>query len=98
MLQLANSCDLMQACFGPLAFFDVSRGRQERDRGASLMNHEEVKLIFTLLNFLFHHNRIEDVGIVAVLAAYKAQVCCQCPLCWIASAQTVVLSAVQVDS
>ena len=64
----------MQACLGPLAFFDVERGRQERGgRSQSLMNHEEVKLIFTLLNFVFHHHEPDAVGTVAVIAAYKSQ-------------------------
>lgn len=70
----------MQACLGPLAFFDVERGRQERgERSRSLMNHEEVRLIFTLLNFIFHNHELEDVGTVAIIAAYKSQVRCPRP-------------------
>ena len=49
------------------------------------MNHEEVKLIFTVLNFVFHHHELEDIGTIGVIAAYKAQVSRFTPLLLLSS-------------
>jgi hypothetical protein len=40
-----------------------------------LQNWEEVKLLLTMLNFLYDNYKPEDVGVIAIISPYKAQVC-----------------------
>jgi AAA domain len=54
--------------------YDVARGREQSRGGASQENHEEVKFVVTLLNRLFHKFTADEIGSVAVITPYKAQV------------------------
>lgn len=54
-------------------FFNVEKGREERVHGTSMENHEEVKLIVTLLNGLFH-----KYAAVTLLKSFGLLDCCTC--------------------
>jgi hypothetical protein len=60
--------------------FDVAAGREEAGgKGASLRNWEEVKLMMTMLNYLYDTHKPESVGVVAIISPYRAQVCSVVP-------------------
>lgn len=55
-------------------FFNVEKGREERVHGTSTENHEEVKLIVTLLNGLFR--RYAAVTLPKSLGLLDCCTCC----------------------
>lgn len=63
----------LQACFAPLAVYDVAHGCESGGSGGSILNHKEARLVVTLLNRLFDKWGAEAVGTVAVITPYKAQ-------------------------
>ena len=65
----------VQACFAPFVMFNVDCGTQEGGgRGGSWRNTEEVKLMMTMLNYMYAKYKPEDVGIVAIISPYRSQV------------------------
>lgn len=67
----------MQACFKPFVMFNVHLGTQARGKsGSSYENWEEIKLLLTMLNCLYDKYKPEDVGAVAIISPYSAQVRC----------------------
>jgi hypothetical protein len=84
----------LQVCLGPFSVFDVEVGRQEAGlRGRSYQNHEEVKFIFTILNYLFDKYRPEEIGSIGVISPYKAQVCAW--ICCIKACMPTMVAACQ---
>lgn len=66
--------DNLQACFKPFVMFNVDCGKQQGGRSGSFQNWEEVKLLITMLNFIYDKCKPEDVGSVAIISPYSAQV------------------------
>ena len=69
----------VQACFRPFVMFNVDSGTQQDGgvSGGSWKNTEEVKLMMTMLNYMYDKFKPEDIGIVAIISPYRSQVCCE---------------------
>lgn len=71
----------VQPCLRPFVMFNVEEGRQEGGKhGGSFQNREEAKLLITMLNYMYGEYKPEDVGVVAIISPYRAQVCCTVPV------------------
>ena len=78
--QCSSNESRVQACFKPFVMFNVDCGRQQGGRSGSFQNWEEVKLLITMLNFIYDKYKPEDVGSVAIISPYSAQVCAIAPV------------------